>query len=57
MRQSTSGPRGGRLAAAFRHVTSMGERRLERRLKQNEEWIAQVRNAPTVEEQMRSSKR
>lgn len=57
MRGNTPGPRGGRLAAAVRHVASMGERRLERRLKQNEEWVAQARNAPTVEEQMRNSKR
>jgi hypothetical protein len=36
----------------LRHVTTISERRLQRCLERNAEWIEQARNAPTVGEQM-----
>jgi len=50
MRSDTSGPR-PYLYRILRSVTSLSDRRYQRCLERNEEWIRQARNAPTVREQ------
>lgn len=52
MGSSASGPRTRQVFAAFRYVTSWRSRRFERQLQRNQEWIEQVRNAPTMGERL-----